>query len=140
MKAALAETPVSVAVDAEKWSPYTGGIFSNCGTNPDHAVLAVGYDSSSWKVKNSWGTGWGEQGYIRLKLGDTCGVLDNAVVALVSASPTPPTPPTPPSPTPDDCKDVFPDCDLLKDICNLDDLMKRDCKKTCGFCTTDVVV
>merc|ERR1712139_411652 len=86
MKAALAETPVSVCVDAEEWSYYSGGIFSNCGTSLDHAVLAVGYDSSSWKVKNSWGTGWGERGYIRLKLGDTCGVFDNAVVALVSGS------------------------------------------------------
>lgn len=86
MKAALAETPVSVCVDAEQWSYYTGGIYSNCGYSLDHAVLAVGYDSSSWKVKNSWGTGWGERGYIRLKLGDTCGVLDNAVVALVSGS------------------------------------------------------
>merc|ERR1739848_646330 len=68
------------------WSYYTGGIYSNCGKSLDHAVLAVGYDSSSWKVKNSWGTGWGESGYIRLAMGDTCGVLNNAVVALVSGS------------------------------------------------------
>merc|ERR1711988_429970 len=115
---------------AEKWSPYTGGIFSNCGTSPDHAVLAVGYDSSSWKVKNSWGTGWGEQGYIRLKLGDTCGVLDSAVVALVSASPTPPTPPSPtPTPPSPGCEDELPDCSEWP--C---DLVAPVCRKTCGCC------
>lgn len=80
---ALGEKPVSVCVDAQEWQYYRGGIFSNCGRSLDHAVLAVGYDSSSWKIKNSWGTGWGERGYIRLRMGDTCGVLDEAVIALV---------------------------------------------------------
>lgn len=108
MRAALAEKPVSVCVDAESWQHYHGGIFSNCGTSLDHAVLAVGYDSSSWKVKNSWGTWWGDKGYIHLRMGNTCGVLNNAVVALVGGSPTPPTPPgpsppTPPSPSPSPC-------------------------------------
>jgi C1A family cysteine protease len=30
-----------------------------------HAVLLVGYDLNSrlWRVRNSWGTGWGEGGY-----------------------------------------------------------------------------
>merc|ERR1712224_39511 len=83
LMAALGEKPVSVCVDAESWQNYGGGIFSNCGYSLDHAVLAVGYDSSSWKIKNSWGTGWGEAGYIRLRMGNTCGVLDDATLALV---------------------------------------------------------
>merc|ERR1711957_507693 len=50
---------------------YSTGVFSGtCGTSLDHGVLVVGYgtDGSSeyWKVKNSWGTTWGDAGYIRM--------------------------------------------------------------------------
>jgi hypothetical protein len=49
---------------------YTSGIItaSSCGTNLDHGVLAVGYDTSNkfYIVKNSWGASWGEQGYVRI--------------------------------------------------------------------------
>jgi len=106
LKAALNTKPVSVCVDANNWQNAGSSLFSNCGTSLDHAVLAVGYDSSSWKVKNSWGTWWADNGYIHLRMGNTCGVLNEAVLALVSGSgpgptppgPTPPTPPTPPGP------------------------------------------
>jgi cathepsin L len=68
--------PISITVDAANWSPYTGGIFNNCGTSLDHAVLLVGYNKEGgyYIVKNSWGASWGEQGYIRLALGNTCGI------------------------------------------------------------------
>jgi C1A family cysteine protease len=106
LKAALNQQPISVGVDANNWQNAGSGVFDNCGTSLDHAVLAVGYTSSSWKVKNSWGTWWGDQGYIHLAMGNTCGVLNEAVIAQVSGSPgpTPPSPtppgPTPPGPTP----------------------------------------
>ncbi len=32
-----------------------------------HAVAIVGYDTEGWKVKNSWGKKWGENGYFRIK-------------------------------------------------------------------------
>jgi len=45
----------------------------------DHGVLAVGYDSDkNFIVKNSWGSSLGEEGYITLAAGDTCGVADAA--------------------------------------------------------------
>ena len=73
--------PISVTVDAANWSRYSSGVFSNCGTGIDHAVLLVGIVGGNWKIKNSWGTGWGERGYIRLASGNTCGVCANAGVA-----------------------------------------------------------
>ena len=63
--------PLSIVVDASQWSSYTGGILSTCGTSLDHAVQVVGIDTDegSWKVRNSWNTDWGEDGFIRLQYG-----------------------------------------------------------------------
>jgi len=50
---------------------YTGGVINStaCGTQLDHAILAVGYSNSNttgsyWIIKNSWGTTWGLAGYL----------------------------------------------------------------------------
>jgi len=80
LKSACDKQPVAIAVDANNWSPYTSGIFSNCGTSLDHGVLLAGYTSSYWLVKNSWGASWGESGYIRLASGNTCGLANQPSV------------------------------------------------------------
>jgi len=55
---------------------YTGGVYNySGGTIPDdngHAVLLVGYDDAlqCFKVKNSWGPAWGENGYFRIAYDD----------------------------------------------------------------------
>jgi cathepsin L len=83
---AVAEGPVAVALDASSWGDYTGGVWTGCDQiNPvlNHAVVVEGYGVSAgglpyWLIRNSWGTRWGEQGYIRLQrrmeLPNICGV------------------------------------------------------------------
>jgi C1A family cysteine protease len=79
--AAIANQPVSVGVEADQpvWQFYAGGVVTkNCGTEIDHFVLAVGYDTDStpsyYILKNSWGTSWGEAGYIRIGISSGAGV------------------------------------------------------------------
>jgi C1A family cysteine protease len=76
----LGTGPLAVCIDASTWSSYRGGVMSSCGKKVNHAVQAVGVDTSSyWKIRNSWGTSWGESGYIRLKYGqNTCNIAYDA--------------------------------------------------------------
>jgi cathepsin L len=80
---------VSVDIEADQtaFQHYSSGVLSGtCGDRTDHCVLVVGYGTDSgkqyWKVKNSWGTSWGEAGYVKIckecnKNGDKgeCGIL-----------------------------------------------------------------
>ncbi|KAL5991173.1 hypothetical protein ACLOJK_012079 [Asimina triloba] len=72
---AVARQPVSVAIEAGglQFQFYLNGIFTGtCGTQLDHGVTVVGYGKTNkgikyWIVKNSWGSDWGEDGYIRMQ-------------------------------------------------------------------------
>ncbi|KAH3744658.1 cysteine proteinase [Pelomyxa schiedti] len=77
LQSALKTQPIAVAIDARLLSPYTGGIWcpDACSTSTlDHAVLLVGIDTTAkepyYKIKNSWGARWGEEGYFRMCIGD----------------------------------------------------------------------
>lgn len=88
LKAALANFgPLSVCVNAQDWNSYSSGVYQSSCSGAwkalDHCVQLVGYDSTGaepyWKVRNSWGTGWGESGFIRLQMGvNACGIADEA--------------------------------------------------------------
>ncbi|KAL4478403.1 hypothetical protein ABPG74_006638 [Tetrahymena malaccensis] len=81
---ALKIQPVAVSVDATNWKYYKGGVFSDCKTYyHNHAVLLVGFQNGTWLIKNSYGTNWGENGYIRLKNGNTCGVANQPYQPVV---------------------------------------------------------
>jgi len=85
LNAVASISPIAVSVDASTWNLYKSGIYNGCNQaapDIDHAVQLVGYgvDASQgnmgyWTVRNSWGSGWGEAGYIRLYRGpnETCG-------------------------------------------------------------------
>lgn len=92
MSSAVCEGPVSIAIEADQnaFQLYNGGVFDGeCGTALDHGVLLVGFGTDGndyWKVKNSWGSSWGESGYIRMVKGKgtnggkgQCGILMGGV-------------------------------------------------------------
>jgi cathepsin L len=83
---ALQGRPVSIAIEADQSSFqfYKSGVFKGpCGKQLDHGVLLVGQGTDGgvnyWRVKNSWGTTWGDAGYIRIIQGSNmCGLANMA--------------------------------------------------------------
>ena len=92
LAAAVTLQPISVGIEADNlpFMLYIAGVYNYpfCGTSLDHGVLVVGYGTSIfgndyWLVKNSWGSWWGEGGYIKMKKSEgkspgTCGIAKAA--------------------------------------------------------------
>lgn len=82
MMTATNTKPMSVSIEADKlvFQTYHSGVItsSKCGTQLDHAVVVTGYVTSTspnyWIVRNSWGSGWGEAGYVNIGMASGNGI------------------------------------------------------------------
>jgi predicted outer membrane repeat protein len=73
-EAIMTHGPIAVAIAADDmFQCYVGGVFdADVGTDINHAVVLVGWDDTQgehgiWYLRNSWGAGWGEGGYMRIE-------------------------------------------------------------------------
>lgn len=103
MLTALNKQPISIALEADtrSFQLYKSGIYSDysdCGGDSpqlDHAVVLVGYgidktnNMEYYIMRNSWGTSWGDQGYMKMARGDKygkaglCGLLSEPMYPVV---------------------------------------------------------
>jgi len=94
MDALLNVGPLAISISSHTLHDYQGGIldlpdeFCSFSNEGDHAVTMVGYGEENgkkyWKVQNSWGDLWGEQGYVRLARGkNACGIANSVQTAYV---------------------------------------------------------
>jgi C1A family cysteine protease len=90
--------PISVGVYVgNAFQAYTGGIFNiNESGTVNHAVVLVGWnddqatDNGYWILRNSWGTSWGESGYMRIRYNiSQVGYAAN-FIEYAGANPAPP--------------------------------------------------
>ncbi|XP_050158736.1 low-temperature-induced cysteine proteinase [Malus sylvestris] len=124
---AVANQPVSVGICGSDiaFQLYSKGIFTGpCSNSLDHAVLIVGYGSENgvdyWIVKNSWGKGWGMNGYIHMLRDHSnsqgvCGINSLASYPIKTGQ-NPPLPPPSPPPGPTKC-DLFTHCAAGETCC-----------------------
>jgi C1A family cysteine protease len=125
---AVNRQPVAVCINANNWQHYKSGILPNCQRNINHAVLLVGYDAKSYLIKNSWGTGWGEHGFIRIPRGQNneCDIAYHANYPVVGTNNGG-----------GNCVDKNSNCPGWKRYCTDNRyfaFMSSNCKKTCGKC------
>ena len=153
--AALNHGSLSVAFEVtDKMQQYSSGILKDttCTGSPNHAVAAVGYTAQYVLVKNSWGSSWGEQGFIRFARNHgNCGLFKYSSYPTLQG--TGDSDPNPSDAAVDykpgdnsgsggdsgsnpNCKDLAIDCDSwMCEWSSLQNVMKEFCQKTCKYCS-----
>ncbi|KAL6070892.1 Cysteine proteinase [Balamuthia mandrillaris] len=86
--------PLSVCVAASTWATYRSGVLTSCDNGINHCVQATGFQNMVgndgntypvWNIRNSWGTGWGMDGYIYLERNkDMCALADESTYPQVA--------------------------------------------------------
>lgn len=79
MRASLLKQPIAVGISSRKLFSYGSGIFEGCiESEPiNHAVVLIAYKKGKgWKIKNSWGKNWGEDGFAWLADGNSCHICE----------------------------------------------------------------
>merc|ERR1712203_730995 len=145
LKSALSAQPVSVTVNAGQLQLYANGVVTgSCSGQINHAVIAVGYGTDGvdyFKIRNSWGTSWGESGYIRLgqnggSQGTACLFQYSPVTPKLSSGPVPPSPTPTPTPSPTPSPSPTPGhCHAISAVVT-DDWCAANCAG--GFCPSDL--
>jgi len=123
---------------------YGGGVFAGC--EPDqktnHAVVVVGYGTTKggedyWTIKNSWGTGWGESGFMRIKRGESMCGIGGKLVVVMCESDTPTTTTTTTTNTTTTCEDQHKSCKSWAysgECVNNPEYMLEYCPAACQQC------
>lgn len=125
----------------EDFMNYNGGIYSYQEGQylGGHAVKIVGWGKQIsmffWLVQNSWGPGWGENGYFRIVNWhddkQSAFAIGGGNACIQGATPEPPTP----APTPPTCEDIVSYCsDYGRSQCEAKSYIIPVCKETCGCC------
>ncbi|KAL9234003.1 hypothetical protein vseg_008927 [Gypsophila vaccaria] len=91
LMAATNQQPVAIYIDSRGFQHYSSGVYTGgCSYNTNHVVTVIGYGKDDttgkdyWLLKNSWGGGWGEQGYIRIVRDDqSCPISTFAYIPIL---------------------------------------------------------
>lgn len=88
-RAIYSNGPVSVGYTVvDSFFRYKTGVYNerSCTSGGGHAVTAVGYTSTYYKMKNSWGISFGEKGYFRIARGNVCGITNSGTFPTMSST------------------------------------------------------
>jgi len=96
LKRAVSRQPVSIGIEASSLTVQlfkSGVIATNCTTNLDHGVLAVGYSvdrngQEYFIVKNSWGPNWGLNGFFNIAMGNQNSGMGVCGINMMASYPT----------------------------------------------------